>query len=83
MASPTLDHDLRLSERVEDFAIEELVAQTGIEAFHISVLPWAAAFDVGGPCTHGCDPVLHGPCDELGSVVGADMPGNAAQDEEI
>src|SRR5688500_16798112 len=80
---PALDNDLRLSQRVEDFAIEQFIAQAGIEAFDEAVLPWAASFDVGGPCTHGCNPVLHGFGDEFGAVVGADVPGNAAQDEEV
>ena len=83
VAAPAFDDDLRLAERVEDLAIEKLVPQAGIEALDEAVLPWAAGCDVGGPCTHGSDPVLHGFGDELGSVVGADMPGNAAQDEQV
>ena len=83
MPPPALDHDLRLSERVEDFAIEELVPQAGVEALDKAVLPRAAWFDVGGPGTHGCDPVLHGPGHELGPVVGPDMAWNAAQDKQV
>ena len=80
---PALDDDLRLAERVEDLAIEKLVSQAGIEAFDKAVLPRAASLDISRPCTHGCDPVLHGPGDELGSIVGADVGGNTAQDEEV
>ena len=32
---------------------------------------------------HGRDPLLHGFGDELGAVVGADVPGHAAQDEQV
>jgi hypothetical protein len=81
--SPALNDDLRLPEGVEDLAIEKLVTQAGIEALDEAVLPWTAPLDVSGPCAHGCDPVLHGSGDELGSVVGADMAGNTAQDEEV
>src|SRR4051812_45169068 len=53
------------------------------EAFDEAVLARAARGDVGGACADGCDPVLHCFCDELGSIVGTDMPGQAAQNEEI
>jgi hypothetical protein len=36
--APAFDHDLGFSERVEDFAIEQFVAQARIEAFDIAVL---------------------------------------------
>jgi len=80
---PALDDDLRLPQRVEDFPVEQLVAQASVEALDEAVLPWAASFNVGGPCTDGSDPVLHGFGDELGSVVGADVFRDATQDEEI
>src|SRR4028118_1029934 len=83
VSSPAFDDDLRLLEGVEDLAIEKLVTQAGVEALDKAVLPWTASLDVSGPCTHGCDPVLHGSGDELGSVVGADVGGNTAQDEEV
>jgi hypothetical protein len=83
VTTPALDDDLRLVERVEDLAVEKLVAQARIEALDEAVLPWAASLDVGGPCAYGSNPVLHGFGDELGSIVGTDVPGNAAQDEEV
>jgi hypothetical protein len=39
MAAPALDHDLRLAERVEDFSIQQLVSESGIEALDVAVLP--------------------------------------------
>jgi hypothetical protein len=38
--APLLDQDLRLSQAVEDFAIQQLVAEPGIEAFAVSVFLW-------------------------------------------
>ena len=39
---------LGLAESVEDFAVEQLVAQAGVEALDVAVLPGAAPLDVGG-----------------------------------
>ena len=80
---PALDDDLRLAQRVEDLAIEKLVAQACIEALDEAVLPRAAGRDVGGAGADGSDPVLYGLGDELGPVVGTDVPGHAAQNEEV
>src|SRR6187549_318226 len=76
VASPALDDDLRFTQRIEDLAIEEFIAQAGIEAFDEAVLPGTARCNIGGPCADGSDPVLHGLGDELGSIVGTDVPGN-------
>ena len=83
MTAPALDDDLSFPQRVEDLAIEQFVTQAGIEAFDVTVLPWAARLDVGGLGTDGSDPFLHRLGDELWAVVGADMAGYAAQDEEV
>src|SRR5712671_6922809 len=48
-----------------------------------AVLPRAAPLDVSGLGTDSRDPFLHGPGDELRSVVGPDVSGNAPQDEEV
>src|SRR5215831_15727522 len=80
---PALDDDLGLAESVEDFAVEQLVAQASVEALDVAVLPGAASLDVGGLGTDNRDPFLHGLGDELRSVVGPDVSGNALQDEEV
>src|SRR3954452_20741049 len=59
VTAPALDDDLRLAQRVEDLAVEQLVAQTRVEAFDEAVLPWAARRDVGGLRADGTDPLLH------------------------
>jgi hypothetical protein len=40
--SPCFNHDLRLTQAVEDLAIQELIAEPGVKAFAITVLPGAA-----------------------------------------
>ena len=53
---PTLDDDLGLAQSVEDFAVEQLVAQASVEALDVAVLPGAAPLDVGGLGTDNRDP---------------------------
>jgi hypothetical protein len=65
--SPALGHDLRLAQAVEDLALEQLIAQSGIEAFDEAVLSRATRDDVGGLGTDRCDPFL----DRLGHELGA------------
>lgn len=44
--SPLFNEDLGFTQAVEDFAVHELVAEPGVEAFVVPVLPRAAWFDV-------------------------------------
>ena len=69
MLPPAFDHDLCLLQCVEDFAVEQFVAQLSVEAFAISILPRAARFDVSGPGSDGRDPMSKGNGDELGAIV--------------
>ena len=80
---PAFDDDLSLAQRVEDFAIEQFIAQACVEALDVAVLPGAARRDVGGLCADRSDPFLHSLGDELRAIVGTDVAGHAAQDEEI
>jgi len=80
---PTLDDDLGFTQRIEDLTVKKLVAQARIEALDEPVLPRAARGDVGGLRTNGTDPFLHRFGDELRAIVGTDMPGYAAQDEQV
>jgi hypothetical protein len=45
--------------------------------------PRAAGSDVGGLRADGADPLLHRFGKELRAIVGADVPGNSSQDEQI
>ena len=46
VTAPAFDDDLRLFQRVEDFAVEQFVTQAGIKTFDKAVLPGAAWRDV-------------------------------------
>src|SRR5262245_27264684 len=83
MASPALDDDLRLAQSVEDLAAEQLIAKAGVEALDVAVLPGTAPLDKGNFGADSGDPSLDSLGDELRSVVGPDVTGNAAQDEQI
>src|SRR4029450_7602275 len=39
---PALDHDLSLLQRIEDLPVQQFVAQAGVEALDVPVLPRAA-----------------------------------------
>src|SRR5262249_24491927 len=54
-----------------------------VEALDVPVLPGADSLDVGGLGTDSRDPFLYRLGDELRSVVGPDVSGNALQDEEV
>jgi hypothetical protein len=43
-----LDDDLVLAERVEDFAVEQLVPKARVEALDVAILPRTASLDVSG-----------------------------------
>src|SRR3979411_96734 len=83
VTTPAFNDDLSLPQRVEDLAIEQLVAQPGIKTLDEPVLPRTARRDVGGLCSDGADPLLHRLGNELRAIIGTDMPGNAAQDEQV
>src|ERR671910_952254 len=50
--APALDDDLGLLERIEDLAVEQLVAELRVEALDEAVLPWAAWGDIDGLCAY-------------------------------
>ena len=83
VTSPALDDDLGLSKREEDFAIEELIPQPGVEALDEAVLPGTSRCDVCGAGTNRRDPVLDGFGDELRTVIRSNVLRYAAQDEQV
>ena len=46
--APALGQHAQFFDRVEEFAVEELISEFGVEAFAIAVLPRRSGFDV--PC---------------------------------
>lgn len=69
VTSPVFDHDLGLLQCVEDFTIEQLIAQLAVEALAIAILPWTSRFDVSGLGSDGADPIPERLGNELGAVV--------------
>lgn len=68
LAPPTGNHAYLL-ERVEDLAIEQLVAQAGIEAFNVAVLPGTTWFDEQRLHPHLAEPVTDRSGRELRAVI--------------
>ena len=83
VAPPVFDHDLCLLQCVEDFAVEQFIAQLAVEALAVAVLPWAAWFDVGGLSPDGSDPVAKGLGHKLRAVVGAYVRRSAPRDKQL
>ena len=73
--SPALDDDPCFSEAVEHLPVQQLVAELGVEALAVAVLPGASGLDERGPGSHRGDPLSHGLGDELGTIVRTDWPG--------
>ena len=83
VTSPALDHDLSLLQRIEDLPIQQLIAQTSVEALDVAVLPRAAGCDVGRLGADRGDPLPHSCGDKFGTVVRPDVGWHAARDEQI
>ena len=79
---PGFDENLGLLEVVENLSVEEPVAQTGVEALDVAVLPWRTRLDEGCAGADQRDLLPHGPGDELWTVVGPHIGRDAAQDEQ-
>src|SRR3954463_94543 len=81
--TPAFNHHLGFTQAVEDLAIQQFVAQARVERLHISILPWTARRDVGRLGTDHRNPALHRLGHELWAIVRANVPGYAAQDEQV
>ena len=56
--APALDDGQGLLlEGLEDLPVEQFIAKPRVEAFDITILPWAPRSNVGGPCAHSHNPV--------------------------
>lgn len=81
--SPSFDDDMSLSQRVEQITVQQLVPESGVEAFRIAVLPRATRFDDCGLRTDSCDPISNCFRNELWVVVASDICRRPSQNEEI
>src|SRR5229473_5910638 len=76
--APVEVEDPCLEDGVEDLAIEELVAEPGVEALDEWVLPRATRLDVQGASAGESAPITNRARDQLRSVVHPDAFGGAA-----
>ena len=83
MAPPVFDHDLCLLQCVEDFSVEQFIAQFAVEALAIAVLPRTSGFDVSRPGSDGRYPLAKSQGDELRAIVGANVRRNAPRDKQV
>ena len=83
MPPPLLNDDPGFFQAVEDFSVQELIAEPGIEALAVSVLPGRPGFDVGGLGTDSLDPLPDRIRDKLWPVVRSDVGRNTADDEQV
>lgn len=83
MLAPTFDDNAGFRQAEEDLPVEEFVAQLGIEAFAIAVLPRRAGLDESRPGSDGGDPVPYGSGDEFRAVVGTNMPRHATEHKQV
>ena len=83
MLPPLLDDDLCFFQAVEDFSIEQFIAQFSIEGFAVAVLPGATGFDVQRFRSELCEPVAHDLCCHLRAVVGTNVFRDALGEHHI
>ena len=67
--APGFDHSLGFLESVEDFAVEQFIAQLAVEALAVAILPGAAWFDLGGLGAHSSNPCPQCLGNELWAIV--------------
>ena len=83
MDAPILDDDLCFPEAVEDFAIEYLIAEPGIEVLAVSILPGRSRFNEGRHCADSGSPVPDLLGNEPWTIVRPDDGRRPTQDEQI
>lgn len=81
--TPAFEQDLRLPQRVEDFAVEQFIAQLAVEALAAPVLPRGAGLDV--ECSHSepAKPFANGGRGKFGAIIGPDMRWRTMPDKQI
>ena len=83
MPAPAFDDDQRFTKRAEYCPVQQFVAQPGIEALDVTILPWAPRRDVGRLRANHINPFLHGFSDELGPIVRTNVSRHATKQEQI
>src|SRR5690606_36710674 len=70
-------------EDVEDLTVEQFISEFRVVALAVAILPRASRLDERGLRTDGDNPLPHRFGDELRAVVGTNMAGHTAQDEQV
>ena len=83
VVAPLFDDDLCFFQRVEQLAVQQLVAQPAVEALVVAVFPRAAGFDKCSPDAQLVQPVPEHLRRELAAIVGTDVVGNAFGNEQV
>jgi hypothetical protein len=66
---PPLDDHARLEQCVEQFALQQFIAQLAIEALVVPILPGAAGLDEQRLDADVAEPMAHGSSRELAAIV--------------
>ena len=82
VVSPSSDEHCCLLQSVEDFAVQQLVAELAVERFVVAVLPGAAWFDVERLHADPAKPIPNGMGRELRTIVGTNVVGWAVFDKQ-
>ncbi len=80
---PLLEDHPGLLQCIEDFQVQQLVPEPGVEALAVAVLPGAAGLDEQRPDAQAAEPGPQRLGAEPWAVVRADVPGRAAGHEQL
>lgn len=83
MSAPVLDHDLGFFEGVEDFAIEQLVSESTVEAFIIPIFPRAPRFNKGRVDLQSVQPVFEDLGGKFTAIVRPNISWCSLSDKQI
>ncbi len=83
MPSPLLDQHLGLVQRREQFTCQQLVAELGVEALAVAVLPRAARLDEERLHADPAEPLAHVAGNELGPIVRPNVLRRPVRNEQI
>ncbi|MPN06756.1 hypothetical protein SDC9_154013 [bioreactor metagenome] len=83
VSDPTLRQHLCFKHGIEKFSIEKLGSHASIEAFDITVFPWAARFDIGCDETSISEPFTNLPSGEFTPVIASHVLWNTTDQHEV
>src|SRR5207342_2226776 len=83
VAPPLLDQHLGLVQRRELLACQQLVAELGVEALTVAILPWATGLNEERLHADPTQPLAHVAGDELWPIVRANVLWWLVRDEQL